>query len=191
MEELSVVEQRIRSCQACSLWTIRSRAVPGLGPVDADIVIIGEAPGKNEDTHGKPFIGVSGKKLTKLLGAAGISRNDCYITNMVKCWPGDGNPDPEPEEIEACSPWLTTQLNLIKPKGVLTFGRFSTQRFFEFPPKMGITKLMGTMMKDWWDADHPYYVMPLLHPAARNMAEYEDEVVSHLQKFRDVVYNGR
>ncbi len=189
MNDLQVVEQRIRSCRDCVLWANRSKAVPGEGPIDADIFIIGEAPGKTEDTHGYPFRGVSGNRLKRMLGDAGISIKDCYLTNMVKCWPGQGNPDPMPEEILACDPWLQMQLDLIRPKGILTFGRHSTQRFLEFPPKSGITKMMGAALKDWWPDGSSYYVMPMLHPAARNIDEYYDTVVQYLRNFNEMVYN--
>ena len=185
---LSDIENRIRACRQCGLHNNRTFGVAGEGPVNADIVIIGEAPGDQENRTGKPFIGYSGQLLTKILQDAGYSRADTYITNMVKCWVGDGNPDPKQHEIDACAPWLDQQLKLIKPKGVITFGRFSTNKFIDFPNKGGIGKIQGHIRRGWWDSTHPTYIMPLYPPAY--LARSRDEIpntMEHLVNFRQLI----
>lgn len=184
--ELTVLEGRIAACQKCELFNIRTRTVPGNGPPNADIFIIGEAPGSNENSDGNPFIGAAGNKLNSILVAAGLSRGDCFVTNMVKCWPGEGNPDPTAEQIAACDPWLEQQLRLVRPRGIITFGRFSTGKFMEFGA-MG--KVQGVMRKIWWDDNSPCYVMPIYHPAyLRRSPEETPEAIEHLKRFKAAVY---
>jgi DNA polymerase len=107
---------------------------------------------------------------------------------MVKCWVGEGNPDPKQTEIDTCAPWLDQQLQLIKPKGVITFGKFSTNKFIEFPNKGGIGQIQGHIRRAWWDSTHPTYIMPLYHPAY--LARSRDEIpntTSYLVKFRELI----
>ncbi len=188
--EIPILANMIRACRRCDLHQNRIRGVPGEGPVDADIVIIGEAPGKNENLSkkGSPFIGKAGRILDEILEAAKISRGDCFVTNMVKCWPGEGNPDPTPEEIEACSVWMDRQLLQIQPRGIITFGRFSTGKFLEFP-KGGIGRIQGAITRKWWDEDNPCYIMPIYHPAYLGRSKDEiPAVVEYLRKFKEVIY---
>jgi uracil-DNA glycosylase family 4 len=200
IDEFQLLQNRASVCRACALHENRTRGVPGTGPVDARIVIIGEAPGKEENSEGKPFIGRSGMLLNRMLEVAGISRGDCFVTNMVKCWPGEGNPDPLPDEIEACRPWLDGQLALIKPRGVITFGKYSTNKFIEFPKKGAMGRVQGWRRKVYWDETHWAYVMPLYHPAyvARGMSNARTSedgeypvVVAHLKKFAEIVNDER
>lgn len=187
-DELGVLAAGISSCYACNLCDIRMRTVPGVGPITADIVIIGEAPGANEDQEGIPFIGRAGATLTKMLQEAGISRGDCFITNMVKCWPGEGNPDPTPEQIAACEPWLEQQLEAIKPKGILTFGKYSTGRFIDFTT---MWRLQGTLRRITWSDGSPCYVMPVYHPSWINRNPDEKaETVECLKRFRSIIYGN-
>ncbi len=147
----------VNACHACPLSATRTRAVPGEGPVDAEIMFIGEAPGYYEDQQGRPFVGAAGQFLEQLLASIGLKRTDVFIANVVKCRP-PGNRDPLPEEISACSHWLGEQQEILSPKVVVTLGRYSLQRFLPGNP---ISKIHGQGRKvgDVW-------VVPMYHPAA-------------------------
>lgn len=156
----------INNCKKCDLWKTRKNPVPGEGDVNALTVFIGEAPGYWEDLMGKPFVGAAGKLLEEILEENGFSRERVYITNVVKCRP-PRNREPKPDEIEACSPYLDQQLNIIKPKIIVTLGRHSTIYLFS---KAGLifksmranqgkiyrVKLLGS----------PIYLIVSYHPAA-------------------------
>ena len=121
--------EQIADCPNCELARTRSRTVPGSGPSTAEIMFVGEAPGKNEDELGLPFVGASGRFLDELLASAGLSRQTVYICNVVKCRPPN-NADPEPQQIAACSRYLDRQIEIIDPKVIVTLGRFSMARWF-------------------------------------------------------------
>lgn len=157
MNDFTRLIQRIKSCTLCPLSESRTQAVPGEGNQDADVIFIGEGPGFYEDRDGRPFIGSSGQFLDELLASIRLSRQDVYIANMVKCRPPD-NRDPLPGEIKACKPYLDQQLELIRPKVIVTLGRFSFTRFF---PGEAIGKSRGKP-RTWAN----YMVMPMYHPAA-------------------------
>ncbi len=123
-----LVEQ-IKSCTKCELYKYRKNAVPGEGRLNADIMFIGEAPGAQEDEMGRPFVGAAGKLLTQLIESIGLKRSDVYITNVVKCRP-PRNRDPTEEEINACSPYLIKQIQLIKPKIIVALGRHAARFLF-------------------------------------------------------------
>ena len=112
----------------------------GVGRADADLMFVGEGPGEQEDLQGEPFVGRAGQLLTQLIEGIGLTRADVYIANVVKCRP-PGNRDPQPDEIEACAPWLDRQLELIRPRVIVTLGNFATKLLLE--TKDGITKLRG------------------------------------------------
>jgi len=135
--------------------------VMGDGNLDAEIIFIGEAPGKNEDEQGLPFIGAAGKVLNELLTQAGIERADVYITNIVKYRPPN-NRDPLPDEKAAFWPYLLRQLQIIQPKVVVTLGRHSMEYFL---PGAKIGDVHGEVRHVQFD-DHQYTVVPLYHPAA-------------------------
>jgi len=156
-QNLEEIAQCISDCTACELHRARTLAVPGEGPADADIMLIGEGPGKNEDLQGKPFVGQAGNFLTELLAQAGLTREDVFICNVVKCRP-PMNRDPLPEEIGACGKFLDAQIDTIKPKIIITLGRFSMAKFF---PGVKISQVHGKM-KQIGD----YFVIPMFHPAA-------------------------
>lgn len=139
-----------------------TQLVMGEGAPDADIVFIGEAPGKNEDIQGKPFIGAAGKFLNQMLAEAGMSRDDVYITNIVKYRPPE-NRDPLPEEKKAFLPYLLKQLAIIQPKVVITLGRHSMEYFL---PGMKIGEVHGQPKRIHLDDQHELVIMPLFHPAA-------------------------
>lgn len=157
MSELEQLAVQIRACQRCRLAQTRGQAVPGEGPANAPILLIGEGPGFHEDRQGRPFVGRSGDLLEKLLASIGLSRGDVFIANVVKCRPPE-NRDPLPDEIEACRPYLDRQTALIGPRLVLTLGRISLARYF---PGQSITRIHGQIR---W-VDHVGYV-PMFHPAA-------------------------
>ncbi|MCD6519480.1 MAG: uracil-DNA glycosylase [Anaerolineae bacterium] len=157
MSELEALCQEIRQCRKCRLALGRTLAVPGEGPEDAEIMFIGEAPGFHEDQQGRPFVGAAGQFLEKLLASINLSRQDVYITNVVKCRP-PGNRDPQPEEIAACRPYLERQIEIIKPKLIVTLGRFSMQLAFS---GVSISRVHGTPKKI---GDIVYF--PMFHPAA-------------------------
>jgi len=124
--DLQEIAEQVRNCRKCDLWKTRKNAVPGEGNPHAEIMFVGEAPGENEDIEGKPFVGAAGKLLTKLITEVlGLKREDVFITNVVKCRPPQ-NRDPTEEEMTACSPYLRMQIDIIKPKLIVTLGRHST-----------------------------------------------------------------
>jgi len=156
-DSLEVVSAEVRVCPLCELSRTRTNAVPGDGASKARILFIGEGPGWNEDKQGKPFVGPAGKFLDELLTIAGVSREDVFITNVVKCRP-PGNRDPLPDEIAACAPYLDRQIALIDPEVVVTLGRFSMARWF---PGERISKIHGNPKRDG-----KRLIVPMYHPAA-------------------------
>jgi DNA polymerase len=157
-EEVLELHGRVRGCTACPLHLTRTLAVPGYGPVTARVMAVGEAPGENEDREGKPFVGAAGRLLTSLLESVGLDRRDIYITNIIKCRP-PRNRDPEPLEVEACSPFLDEQIALLQPDVILLLGRHALNRLL--PDAGGISRLHGERVQR---EDRVY--VPLYHPAA-------------------------
>jgi uracil-DNA glycosylase len=151
------IADQIRVCPLCELARTRTNAVPGAGDIKARIMLIGEGPGWQEDKEGLPFVGASGKFLTELITSAGLTRDEVFITNIVKCRP-PGNRDPLPDEISACAPYLDRQIALIDPDVIVTLGRFSMARWF---PGERISKIHGQAKKD----GHRL-IVPMYHPAA-------------------------
>jgi DNA polymerase len=137
---LDVIAAEVRACTKCPLSQTRTRAVPGEGHPDTEVVFVGEAPGQSEDRQGRPFVGRAGDLLVKLLSTLGWRRQEVFITNIVKCRP-PGNRDPEPAEIAACAPYLRRQLEVLDPAVVVTLGRFSMGHF---RPGERITQIHGT-----------------------------------------------
>lgn len=127
-QRLKEIGQEVSRCQRCSLANGRINAVPGEGPAEIEIMFIGEAPGYHENQQGKPFVGQAGKFLDELLNAAGLSRDQVFITNVVKCRPPN-NRDPLPEELAACQVYLDEQIALLKPEVIVTLGRISMAKF--------------------------------------------------------------
>lgn len=138
---LAALEERVRTCTACPLHAGRTHAVPGVGVLDPLVMVIGEGPGAEEDARGEPFVGAAGRYLDKWLEAIGLSRtSNAYITNIVKCRP-PGNRDPLATESEACSPFLSRQVALVRPRTILTVGRIATSLLLGRDE--GIGKLRG------------------------------------------------
>lgn len=157
MSTLNELYAEVAACQRCALYKTATRAVPGEGPGDARLMLIGEAPGFHEDQQGRPFVGAAGQFLEQLLASIGLKRQQVYIANVVKHRP-PGNRDPMPGEMAACRPWLDDQISLIKPKMIVTLGRHSMERYF---PGKTISKIHGTGYKK----DGVIY-FAMYHPAA-------------------------
>ncbi|MBN1438992.1 MAG: uracil-DNA glycosylase [Anaerolineales bacterium] len=128
-EALAQIAKEVSACTACSLHSSRKNAVPGEGPADAELLFIGEGPGFHENEQGRPFVGAAGKFLEQLLAGINLRREQVFICNVIKCRP-PGNRDPQPDEIEACRPYLDRQIAAIQPRVIVTLGRFSMARYF-------------------------------------------------------------
>ena len=156
--ELGELETVALQCTACDLAPGRTHVVFGSGDPDADVMFVGEGPGKREDEQGLPFVGPSGNLLDQLLGEIGLERSAVYIANVVKCRP-PGNRDPRPAEIDACKGYLRTQIVLVDPKVVVTLGNFAAKLLLR--TEVGITRLRGHPY-EWWGR----FLVPTFHPAA-------------------------
>jgi DNA polymerase len=159
---LTAVADAASGCTLCPLAETRTQVVFGVGSPTAQLMFVGEGPGQQEDLQGEPFVGRAGKLLTQLIEGIGLTRADVYIANVVKCRP-PGNRDPLPVEIEACSPWLDRQLELIVPAVVVTLGNFATKLLLD--TKLGITRLRGEEFP-FERAGVKAVLVPTLHPAA-------------------------
>jgi DNA polymerase len=151
------LEQAVASCTKCELHATRTRTVFGVGDKNADLLIIGEAPGRDEDLQGEPFVGRAGQLLNAMLAAIGLDREQVYITNILKCRPPD-NRDPRPEEAAACNPWLQQQIELIRPSVILALGRIAAHNLLSTEQNLGALR----------GKQHSYAGIPLLvsyHPA--------------------------
>jgi len=157
LSELTELYDQVRACEKCQLSQSRTLAVPGEGPEDARILFIGEAPGFHEDRQGRPFVGAAGQYLNELLAKIGLRREEVYIANVIKCRP-PGNRDPLPDEIATCRAYLDRQIDLIRPRLVVTLGRFSMERYF---PGASISRIHGQPKRV---GSIIYY--PMFHPAA-------------------------
>jgi DNA polymerase len=156
--DLEALRKHIGDCHRCPLGETRTRVVFGVGDPHARVMLIGEGPGKNEDLKGEPFVGAAGQLLNELLAHAGLERSEVYIANVVKCRP-PGNRDPEPVEIETCTPFLREQIRLIQPDILVTLGNFATK--FVLKTETGITRLHGEPRQTG-----RFTVLPIFHPAA-------------------------
>jgi len=156
--ELASYYEEIKDCQRCELAGTRTNVVFGAGNPSADLLFVGEAPGKNEDLSGKPFVGAAGKLLQYLLSTIGLTRDDVFIANVLKCRP-PGNRDPKVEEIKTCRPYLDRQIELLDPKVICTLGNFATKLLLDTGD--GITGLHGKRI----EVDGRL-VIPSFHPAA-------------------------
>lgn len=177
------LEQEVADCQQCSLWETRIQTVFGSGNKNADWMLIGEAPGQSEDQQGKPFVGKAGMLLSEMLRAIGLSRDEVFIANILKCRPPN-NRDPQAEEVAACSEYLQRQIALIKPKIILAVGRIAAQNLLQNNAPLG--KLRGRV--------HYLDKIPLLviyHPAylLRSLIEKRkawEDLQMAMQIYRDL-----
>lgn len=155
---LDAIAQAVASCTRCPLHATATNPVPGEGNPNADLVVVGEAPGATEDEQGRPFVGAAGQLLTKILAAVDLRREDVFICNVLKHRP-PGNRNPMPDEVTACSPYLVRQIELVRPKAILALGTFAAQTLLQ--TKLAIGKLRSHV--------HRYHGVPLIvtyHPAA-------------------------
>jgi DNA polymerase len=158
---LVVIDKLVANCQRCSLFKTKTKDVPGVGNGKAQVMFVGEGPGKDEDLKGEPFVGAAGKFLNEMIEAIGWQRSDVYITNVVKHRPPD-NRDPLPGEVEACWPYLRRQIELINPKLIVFLGRHAMNRFF---PTLQISKVHGqAFRRDLFNKKQVF--LALYHPAA-------------------------
>jgi uracil-DNA glycosylase family 4 len=155
---LSDAAAEASTCTRCRLAEGRTQVVFGVGDPNADLMFVGEAPGFHEDKQGEPFVGAAGQLLTRMLEEIGLTRDEVWICNVLKCRP-PGNRDPLQDEIEACTPWLVEQISLIQPRVIVTLGNFATK--YVLQTQQGITRMRG--------ATYPWHgrtVIPTFHPAA-------------------------
>lgn len=179
-DALEQIHAQIRTCRLCSLSEKRHRAVPGEGAADADVMFVGEAPGRDEDRQGRPFVGAAGRLLTDHLRKIGIDRRNVFITNVVKCNPPN-NRDPQPAEIDACRDYLLSQIALINPKVICTLGRFAAQTLID--PSLSITREHGKPRRM-----SGILYLPIYHPAAAlHQSRYIDGLESDFQALRDLL----
>ena len=156
-EILKEVAQQVSACEKCELHFSRKRAVPGEGPLDAQIMFIGEGPGFYENEQGRPFVGQAGQFLNELLAKIGLRREQVFITNVVKCRP-PGNRDPQPPELTACADFLDRQVEAINPRVIVTLGRFSMAKYL---PMVKISDVHGQA-----SVVRGRLVVAMYHPAA-------------------------
>jgi uracil-DNA glycosylase family 4 len=155
---LADVAAEASTCTKCRLAETRTQVVFGVGDPNADLLFIGEAPGMHEDRQGEPFVGAAGQLLTRMLAGIGMTREQVYIANVLKCRPPE-NRDPQEDEIDTCTPWLVEQVSLIQPDVIVTLGNFATK--FVLQTQQGITRMRGSVYP--W---HGRKVIPTFHPAA-------------------------
>jgi DNA polymerase len=154
---LNEVAGQVAVCTRCQLHYSRKKSVPGEGPENAEVLLIGEGPGFYENEQGRPFVGAAGKLLDELLARGGVKREEIFVTNVVKCRP-PGNRDPLPEELAACGDYLERQIEAINPRVIVTLGRYSMARFL---PNARIGESHGQPV--WL---HERMIVPMYHPAA-------------------------
>jgi DNA polymerase len=173
-------------CTACRLSETRNNVVFGAGDTNADLMLVGEAPGKHEDLQGEPFVGAAGSLLDELLVDIGFVREDVYIANVVKCRP-PGNRDPRPDEIDSCKGYLREQIRMIHPRVVVTLGNFSTKLLLN--TETGITRLRGQRF-DWWLGAT---LVPTFHPAAalRGRPQVRDQMAEDFRMVRSILDGPR
>lgn len=157
MSAYQTIVQEIHNCTLCTLSQKRTMAVPGEGSLKAKILFVGEGPGYYEDQQGRPFVGRAGRLLDEMLASIDLNRDQVYITNMIKCR-APNNRDPLPAELKACKPYLERQLKIIRPKLVVTLGRYSLANFF---PDLTIGKARGKPINL-----EDFIIYPVYHPAA-------------------------
>jgi uracil-DNA glycosylase len=156
-ERLDQIRRTIGDCQRCGLGQTRKNLVFGVGAPDAQVMFVGEGPGQDEDEQGQPFVGAAGQLLTKMIAAMGLTREEVYIANIVKCRP-PANRDPAPEEVDACEPFLRQQIEAVGPRIIIAMGTFAAKTLLR--TETGITRLRGRF--------YTYQGIPLMptyHPA--------------------------
>jgi DNA polymerase len=185
-EMLAQIAKEVSTCQKCALYRSRKLSVPGEGPVNSEVMFIGEGPGFHENEQGRPFVGAAGNILNELLTEAGLKRNEVWIGNVVKCRP-PGNRDPLPEELAACDQYLERQIAIINPKIIIALGRFSMGKYM---PGAKISNVHGQMRRV---GDR--FVIAMFHPAAPlHQAALKPTILkdfAQLQKLLEQVRNSQ
>ncbi|HEX7101454.1 MAG TPA: uracil-DNA glycosylase [Nitrolancea sp.] len=180
---LDEVAAQVRNCTRCELYRSRTNGVPGNGNPQAEIMFIGEAPGWHEDKQGLPFVGAAGQFLNEMLASIGLTRDEVFVTNIVKSRP-PGNRDPLPDEIAACSHYLDAQIAAIQPKVIVTLGRFSMARWF---PGERISRIHGQARRFG-----SFVVVPMYHPAAAlHQASLRETVEADMAKLPRIIDEAR
>jgi DNA polymerase len=178
MADLAAVARSIDGCTRCKLSASRTRIVLGHGNPAADLMFVGEAPGREEDEQGLPFVGPAGQLLTKIIEAMGMTREEVYIVNTVGCRPSE-NRNPEPDEVAACRPFLQEQIRLVAPRVIVSLGTFATHAILQTDEP--ISRLRGR-----WQVAHGARVMPTFHPAyLLRSPKGKKEVWTDMQLVRD------
>lgn len=176
--------KQIKNCKKCALKDGRTNIVFGSGNVSADLMVIGEAPGKNEDEQGLPFVGKAGQYLDELLKMAGLKRDDVYIANVVKCRP-PSNRNPYADEILNCAPYLREQTKIVDPKIIVTLGNFATK--FILKSEKGITLLHGQKFKVG-----KFIVYPVFHPASTMYDPKKKSLLeTDFKNLKDIIKNAK
>lgn len=182
-EVLKEIAQQTSVCTRCKLHYSRRNAVPGAGNPQSEIMFIGEGPGFHENVQGLPFVGPAGQFLDELLEEANLKREDVFITNVVKCRP-PGNRDPQPEELEACKPYLERQIAVINPHVIVTLGRFSMGHFFN---NGKISSIHG---RSFWSNGR--MIVPMYHPAAAlHQPSLRNVVVEDFKKLPEMIKEAK
>lgn len=168
------LETLVRSCTLCELHTTRTQAVVGVGNRNAELLVVGEAPGQEEDRQGEPFVGRAGQLLNAMLRAIGLSREEVYIANVLKCRPPN-NRDPKPQEAQMCAPYLDRQIELLRPRAILVLGRIAAQRLLRSDAPVGRLRGQRSELPDRGIplvvSYHPAYL--LRSPAAKAKAWHD------------------
>jgi len=185
LQKINKLRKQIEVCTRCSLHKTRTNTVPGEGDVNAEIMFIGEAPGRNEDLQGKPFVGRAGDVFDQLLKSINLTREQIYLCNILKCRPPE-NRNPLSNEIQSCIGSLDIQIKIVNPKVIGTLGNFSTTYIFEkfkVPPAK-ISSVAGTVI----DIETPYgpkKIIPVFHPAVATYDVHKTDILlSHFQAFK-------
>ena len=180
---LQNIADEVSGCNKCDLHHSREKGVPGEGPSNAEIMLIGEGPGFHENMQGRPFVGAAGDLLVELLDSIGMKREDVYITNVVKCRP-PGNRDPSSDELLACSHYLDQQVQVINPKVIVTLGRFSMTRYI---PHSKISEIHGQAIQV-----KGKLVVPFYHPAAAlHRPSLRSTVEEDFSKLPEMIMNAK
>jgi len=178
MADLAALEAFLAGCPRCKLSKARTHIVFGQGNPRAELMFVGEAPGRDEDEQGLPFVGRAGQLLTKIIAAMGKKREDVYIANVLKCRPPN-NRNPEPDEVASCLPFLQEQIRLISPRVLVTLGTFAAQAVLGTDDSIG--RLRGR-----WQSAHGVRIMPTFHPAfLLRSPERKKDVWEDMKKVRD------
>jgi DNA polymerase len=179
-EAVRILNREIVTCTRCRLAQTRNNAVPGEGPADPRLLFIGEAPGKNEDLTGRPFVGRAGAVLEDLLASIGLERSGVFITSIIKCRPPE-NRIPRKDEIYACAEYLDRQIGILLPEIIIPMGRLASEQVFSRfrIPHGPISSIHGKIFFTGTSGDQPLVIIPVYHPAA----------VTHNPLLKDVIFD--